>query len=1087
MTNVNILNKDYTITSGTNTQDYTLDNNADRITIQYINTNYLFTLNGTYNILATSVGPTNSDDTTIKQWIIDRGNDINNNDLVYENQYIIIDSIKYHKLQNINIDDIIKDIFLVDTKNNVLTKYLNLEVMTVQDINELGTILKTEYDRDTFSLYDFRSNYNNYIIEKKPINQQEIPFRTFDNFYKHVVNTNSRFGGSSTFGNATRSNIRLPAQKYTNPLLPQQLYITDSGENYSFPKVYINSVENSNIVPIIDNGNIVHFSINGDVDMIDTDQLSVIGGRGVSAQVSVNFSNMTTDMINIGSIAFIDRGENYEGNTDIIIGGQTITCTTDIKGGLIFPNNIGSNFMHIRQHIDYVGTISNIANLSADDYDIKFKVMNGNVVECVCIIKNDYDYNFPTIDINGVGIGAKIKIDFNSITDSGGITDLLVESEGFDYSDSTTISINSSHGSGFDAVPIVKDGRIVGVKINNEGSNYIPIITISPRLTTGPTVDPTIPAILYCDRYIEDNQNIELNVIIKDSGIGYAPLITIPSPPEEDSNAVYAPNIVNDKLISIDVVTSGKGYLNIDENFQAMLYKNDTDNTFFVGQVLATDVYGLFNNTIWDKPVKVKGGGATIRAKVSDHSFSKLNEDNTSYVVLTKEWSDYCEQTNFKNLVMMNNGRVFDCESSFNKQESPDFTRFLYDRSTVLDFDIKVLKVDDDDNTRCTLEIELELYAGCSLPSRQFSEDDLRAQINQPYTNGQYINKGIIEQGTLLTDDIFNSLTSSSNNDEHIIEKIKEKGFDIPCVNYSDNNDSLRFQIDYQTTNRLSSLPISGTIPDPPEGCIDNGSGICMYGGKHIPVYHVPRDNPGPMKENNTQLYYTVINNKVKLLPLIKGAHTDNIKQQLDPFFIPKTYIPGQDGFIEHIGGVDDPLLSDNNFDTHSGTTPTDSNIRNGLRGPIFIQNTRVSQMHKFKIKNIENVGIKSIKITSGNAVVIIKERDELDMEILELENTITMYNRNVRENFRIDYINDNDPELGGLLYRLYSLLETKAKQDGDEKELELATEMKKKYEIFAPIIKKKKEKSNKLWYVSIGLGILFVILLVIFAIKYKK
>ena len=95
--------------------------------------------------------------------------------------------------------------------------------------------------------------------------------------------------------------------------------------------------------------------------------------------------------------------------------------------------------------------------------------------------------------------------------------------------------------------------------------------------------------------------------------------------------------------------------------------------------------------------------------------------------------------------------------------------------------------------------------------------------------------------------------------------------------------------------------------------------------------------------------------------------------------------------------------------------------------------------------------------------------------------------NKNVRENFRTDYIHDSSPELGLLIYNLYTLLEIKAQKEGDATELELVRDMKKKYEIFSPTIQKKKNKSKMLLYVSIGLLILLVIFLFVFLLKPKK
>lgn len=199
----------------------------------------------------------------------------------------------------------------------------------------------------------------------------------------------------------------------------------------------------------------------------------------------------------------------------------------------------------------------------------KISAVTGSVVG-ITIIDGGAGYTgTPTVTIStsgGTGTGkyGNPTALFSAVTYGGSLVEVNTIDPGIDYSTDTSTTI-TVQGDGTDAefTPLIYDGEVVGVIVENSGSGYTTMKLSVTGVGTGAILNP----LLSTSDFISDQSIVEqtsvagaiYSVAITEAGNNYSNLTTV-TITGDGSGCVAHPVIVDGSVVNVVVTESGSGY-----------------------------------------------------------------------------------------------------------------------------------------------------------------------------------------------------------------------------------------------------------------------------------------------------------------------------------------------------------------------------------------------------------------------------------------------------------------------------------------------------------------------------------------------
>lgn len=275
------------------------------------------------------------------------------------------------------------------------------------------------------------------------------------------------------------------------------------------------------------------------------DVTTIISGKGTGAILKAYQTGGVVDKVYV-----VNGGINYYYGTTVTIPGGTLQCdlspvivngvitdVTIIDGGTGYtPYELEGLVISSGTEVDLSTTIAGTG-----------KIVNYDVINGGSGYKSQAEITPLSISLSG-GTGAKF---LPSLSDSGNIIKVDVLDGGAGYSISDTFTVTGGGGSLAALKPVVFNGRITDVVVENGGIEYS---YGTYAIIVGDGINAAITPIV-------ETGITEVNIV--DGGTSYnASTSTIVVTDTAGTGAEIKPTITDGKIVALEIINKGTGYLN---------------------------------------------------------------------------------------------------------------------------------------------------------------------------------------------------------------------------------------------------------------------------------------------------------------------------------------------------------------------------------------------------------------------------------------------------------------------------------------------------------------------------------------------
>lgn len=456
-----------------------------------------------------------------------------------------------------------------DLENNIIrTNILYLKSINSNDISLVTTrhqwvsntvfpVWDNTLNMKDLAFYCVNSENNIYKCLDNNVNSLSVVEPTGNSFT--VTKTSDGYTWKYMYNIPAFKDIRFSSLNY----IPVQKSLTDSFYN----KGSVNSVAVSNIGSGYTNNPITTLIVTGPTtgsgaigtvlvgpvgNIIDVDITS--GGTGYTAGVDISFVS-TAGTSAVGTATIIAGVI-----TDIVIDSAGVgyqdgdVITFSVGGGIVIPH---------------------ISSVTGETVGVQIIKAGAGYITPPSITIN-------TTGLTGAGKYGNLTALFESVIYQGKIVQVSIIDPGINYSTdiSTTISV-TGNGAGAQFTPIIYNGGVIGVVVDNPGTGYTdikltvhgtgsgaalnPVISLSDFISDQSVVEQTtVPGAIYSIKITNGGNNYSHNTVVTVSGDGVGCTVT---------------PVINDGVITKILVTSyGEGYTYSSVSFTDSSRNIDGDN-----------------------------------------------------------------------------------------------------------------------------------------------------------------------------------------------------------------------------------------------------------------------------------------------------------------------------------------------------------------------------------------------------------------------------------------------------------------------------------------------------------------------------